>query len=195
MAWYKSTLSRSQVDGAKGRKVAEKLRGLEGPWKTQLHREAWLRDHHENVSVGEQWDVILGTIGAGNHFAELQVAEVSSITGNEKASLGQHDVVLLVPSGPRGYGGSLLKKYTAHSQISLEETSPEGIAYLEDHNQACKWAQANRDLIALRFLSCLEPGNEQWQLGASEANSDNYLDVLAIKQTKEALQQRKLVDI
>lgn len=195
MAWYKTSLSRSHVDGTKGKKVAEKLRGLEGPWRTQSHREAWLRDDHDNRSVGEQWDVALGTIGAGNHFAELQVVEDSSMTGSEQATLGQGDVVLLVHSGSRGYGGSVLKKYTADSQTSLEATSLEGIAYLQDHDKACKWAQANRDLIALRFLSCLEPGNEEWCLGASEAKSSNDLDLLAIEHTKKMLQERKVVDL
>jgi RNA-splicing ligase RtcB len=37
MAWYKTTLPRSQVDGNKGKKVAEKLRALEGPWRTQAY--------------------------------------------------------------------------------------------------------------------------------------------------------------
>ncbi|KAF9696008.1 hypothetical protein EKO04_005968 [Ascochyta lentis] len=43
MSWFKLTLPRSQVDGDKGKKVAEKLRGLEGPWRTQEHRKRWDR--------------------------------------------------------------------------------------------------------------------------------------------------------
>lgn len=195
MAWYRTTLSRNQVDGLKGKKVAEKLRGLEGPWKTPSHREAWLRASHDSLSVGEHWDAMLGTIGAGNHFAELQVVEESSSTSQAKASLQPNDVVLLVHSGSRGYGSSVLKKYTTDCQISLEATSPQGVAYLEDHHKACQWAQANRDVIALRFLSCIEPGNEQWHLGTSEANSNNAVDDMAIQQAKQALKERKVVDI
>lgn len=44
MAWYKTTLSLRKVDGDKGKKVAEKLRGLEGVWRIQAYREAWLLD-------------------------------------------------------------------------------------------------------------------------------------------------------
>ncbi|KAF2131737.1 hypothetical protein P153DRAFT_383826 [Dothidotthia symphoricarpi CBS 119687] len=38
MAWYKTTLPRKHVNGDKGKKVAEKLRSLEGTWLTQTDR-------------------------------------------------------------------------------------------------------------------------------------------------------------
>ncbi|KAF2856316.1 release factor H-coupled R [Plenodomus tracheiphilus IPT5] len=195
MAWYKTTLSRSQLDSDKGKRVADRLRGLEGQWKTQAHRELWLQNDQDSFAAGKQWDVSLGTIGAGNHFAELQVVEKSSLIDTEHVTLRQDDVILLVHSGSRGLGGTVLQKYTAGFQVSLEDTSPEAIAYLNEHNKACQWAQANRDLIALRFLSCLEPGNEDWYLGTSDATSDTDADVTAIEQTKKKLQQRKVVDI
>ena len=68
MAWFKTRLSRSQVEGDKGRKIAEKLRGLEGVWRRKRDREIWLEkdDEKANYSAGEDWDAALGTIGAGN---------------------------------------------------------------------------------------------------------------------------------
>jgi RNA-splicing ligase RtcB len=194
MAWYKTTLSRNQVDGDKGKKVAEKLRGLEGPWRTQAHREAWLQEKDGSSSADEEWDKALGTIGAGNHFAEIQIVEESSLDDEDKLSLRQDDVILLVHSGSRGYGGSILKKYTADSHISFEESSPEAIAYMQEHDKACDWARANRDLIALRFLSCLEPGNDSWDLGRSDSG-DFDVDVAAISHARKTLQDRKVVDI
>jgi RNA-splicing ligase RtcB len=194
MAWYKTTLSRSQVDGDKGKKVAEKLRGLEGPWQTQAHREAWLQEKDGSCSAGEQWDKALGTIGAGNHFAEIQVVEESSLNDDDKLSLRQDDVILLVHSGSRGYGGSVLKKFTTDSHISFEESSPEAIAYMKEHDKACNWAKGNRDLIALRFLSCLEPSNEAWDLGRSDVDVSD-VDAAAISHARKALQDRKVVDI
>jgi RNA-splicing ligase RtcB len=194
MAWYKTTLSRSQVDGDKGKRVAEKLRGLEGPWRTQTHREAWLQEKEGSCSAGEEWDKALGTIGAGNHFAEIQVVEESSLDEEDKLSLRQNDVILLVHSGSRGYGGSILKKYTADSHISFEERSPEAIAYMQEHDKACDWAKANRDLIALRFLSCLEPGNDSWDLGRSD-DGDSDIGGAAISYARKTLQDRKIVDI
>jgi RNA-splicing ligase RtcB len=194
MAWYKTTLSRSQVDGDKGKKVAEKLRGLEGPWRSQSHREAWLQEKDASCSAGEEWDKALGTIGAGNHFAEIQIVEESSLNDEDKLSLRQDDVILLVHSGSRGYGGSVLKKYTADSHISFEESSPEAIAYMQEHDKACDWAKANRDLIALRFLSCLEPGNDAWDLGRSDDGVSD-VDAAAILHARKTLQDRKVVDI
>lgn len=78
MAWYRTRLSREQVEGDRGRKVAEKLRGLEGVWRTQKEREMWLEE--KGCSSGLEWDSSLGTIGAGNHFAEVQVVEEAEET-------------------------------------------------------------------------------------------------------------------
>ena len=190
MAWFQLSLSRSQVDGDKGKKVAEKLRGLEGPWRTKELRELWLQDKDGSCSAGEQWDSSLGTIGAGNHFAEIQVVENSA--SDLDNGLREDDVVLLVHSGSRGYGGSVLKKYAVESQTSLEEGTTEAVEYLKEHDKACRWARANRDLIAVRFLACLEPGNEVWQLGASDVN---HVDSASIERCKSALQTRRVVDI
>ncbi|CAO2650449.1 Nn.00g017410.m01.CDS01 [Neocucurbitaria sp. VM-36] len=195
MAWYKTTLPRSQIDGDKGKKVAEKLRGLEGAWRTHAHRTLWLKNDNGSCAAGEQWDSSLGTIGAGNHFAEIQVVEESALVEDGGPVLHQDDVVLLVHSGSRGYGGSILKKYTADSHTSYEEDSFEAIEYMKEHDKACQWAQANRDLIALRFLACLEPGNENWQLGSSAADDTDDVDLAAIERTKKTLAQRKVVDI
>ena len=113
MAWFKTRLSRSQVEGDRGRKIAEKLRSLEGAWRAQEAREIWLENDKGTAccSAGEEWDVTLGTIGAGNHFAELQVVEESILRRSDiETEASQHeiyegDVVLLVHSGSRGYGG------------------------------------------------------------------------------------------
>ncbi|KAL5411331.1 hypothetical protein PMIN03_004928 [Paraphaeosphaeria minitans] len=75
MAWYRTRLSRGQVEGDRGRKVAEKLRGMEGAWRTAEARERWLEDEWGMCGAGEEWDGSVGTIGAGNHFAEIQVVE------------------------------------------------------------------------------------------------------------------------
>jgi RNA-splicing ligase RtcB len=86
-------------------------------------------------------------------------------------SLQQDDAVLLVHSGSQGLGGNILKKYTTETHTSFEEGSADAIGYMEEHNQVCECAKANRDLIALRFRACLEPGNEDWTLGSSDASS------------------------
>jgi len=202
MAWYKTNLSRSHVVGDKGRKIADKLRGLEGPWRDQGTRESWLEEEGvEGVtcSAGEEWDKSLGTVGAGNHFAELQVVEEStmkiiSAVANEggKRELYEDEVVLLIHSGSRGYGGDILKRFTKDGQNSIHEDDPRAKEYLREHDRACAWASRNRDLIALRFLSCLEPGESSWQLGT---NVNDSVMGKAIRDARRAVQARKVVDI
>lgn len=180
MAWYKTTLSRSQVDGEKGKKVAEQLRGLEGPWREQAEREYWMG---EGNSAGEEWDRSLGTIGAGNHFAEIQVVEKA----DEELELKEGEVLLLVHSGSRGYGGDILKRYAADGHNSLKEGEEVTNAYLEEHDRACRWAKANRDLIALRFFDVLEPGGA-WSVGSDVQQS-------VVEGIRKHVQTRKVVDI
>jgi RNA-splicing ligase RtcB len=162
--------------------------------RKSLRSFADLRDHGgHSYSTGEQWDSALGTIGAGNHFAEIQVVEESSLATTENG-LQQNDVILIVHSGSRGYGGSVLKKYTETS-TNFEEGSADAIEYTKEHDKACEWAKANRDLITLRFLACLEPGNENWSLGSSNADDFGEESTKMVKLARKALQQRKVVDI
>ncbi|KAF3043127.1 hypothetical protein E8E12_002339 [Didymella heteroderae] len=171
--------------------IAETLRGLEGPWKTQEGRELWLVDEQGSCAAGEQWDRSVGTIGAGNHFAEVQVVEEAS---EELDGLKEGDVVLLVHSGSRGYGGSVLKMFSSGDKVSLEEGSAEAEEYLKDHEKACRWARANRDLIAMRFLACLEPGNEDWRLALPDVETTS-INAASIERSRGALNARKVVDI
>lgn len=174
------------MDGEKGKRVTEKLRDLEGPWRQQSDREEWLTDGEGCSSAGNERDGSLGIIGAGNHFAEIQVVKSSSMTSVD--GLGLHDdVVLLVHSGSRGYGGYILKKYTSESHVSLGD-------YMKEHDKTCRWVKSNRDLIALRFLSCLEPGEEAWEIGRNPPIEED-LDHETISQVRATIQERKVVDI
>ena len=65
-------------------------------------------------------------------------------------------------------------------------------SYLEEHDRACNWASANRDLIALRFLACLEPGEASWNLGTNHPSPDSHD---SIRTARLAVQARKVVDI
>jgi RNA-splicing ligase RtcB len=185
MAWYKVNIPRRQVDGDKGKKISESLRGLEGPWKSLAMREAWLTHNGKCYSAGDEWDRSLGTIGAGNHFAEIQVIESS-----ETEELPEDTVVLLVHSGSRGFGGDTLKKFAPEQNTSFHEDSEEAKAYLQAHEIACEWAKANRDLIALRFLHCLEPGCESWDINPTEESTLEH-----IQSKRGMIQARKVVDI
>ena len=129
------------MDDEKGKNVAEKLRGLDSPWRRRSDREEWLTDEEGCSSAGNEWDGSLGTIGAGNHFAEIQVVESSSVTSVDGLGLHDDEVVLLVHSGPRGYGGYVLKKYTSESRVSLEENSTKMEDYMKERDKACRWVK------------------------------------------------------
>ena len=132
-----------------------KLSGLEGPWDgdvTPLLAEAEL--------TPTAYDGALGTIGGGNHFAELQTIEdVRNAEGFASLGLAEDGLILLVHSGSRGLGESVLREHLERFGTgALPEDSEDARHYLARHGHAITWAQVNRMLIARRFLSLL--GNE-----------------------------------
>lgn len=143
MAVYRTSLTAKDVADSEVKHLADRLYGLEGPWENDIL--AFL-SYYLSPAETEQvksWESSLGTIGGGNHFAELQqITEASE-------EFAVDDVVLVVHSGSRGLGQQILGE-------SLESyTTEDAGEYLRKHDIACRWAKANRDLIALRFLSRL----------------------------------------
>jgi release factor H-coupled RctB family protein len=131
---------------------ADKLEDLEEPWEGDAN--AWLGAYGVQATGRE---ASLGTIGAGNHFAELQkVEKVLDPQRFAALNLDGNRLVLLVHSGSRGLGRSVIFEYTGKKGGSGTDLSDEaGQAYWEGHNRALVWAKANRALIAERFLSRL----------------------------------------
>ncbi|QZY53988.1 RNA ligase RtcB family protein [Crassaminicella profunda] len=100
----------------------------------------------------------MGTIGGGNHFAEFQeIEKVFHEEAFERLELSKKHIYLLVHSGSRGYGESILdeaiKKY--HAQKGLKIGTFEADAYLKKHERAIYWAENNRKMIANRFMKLL----------------------------------------
>jgi release factor H-coupled RctB family protein len=100
-----------------------------------------------------EFDAALGTIGGGNHFAELQTVErVVDAAQFKELGLGKQQLVVLVHSGSRGLGESILRAHVArHFGNGVEAESPAAAEYLAGHDFAVRWAAANRELIAYRF--------------------------------------------
>ena len=120
-----------------------------------------------------------------------------SAIGTEASQQGlyESEVVLLVHSGSRGYGGHILKQYTKDGRESIREDDPMARSYLEVHDRACCWASRNRDLIALRFLAILEPGETDWELGVNDSSPHPQTSASDIRTAFLAVQARKVVDI
>ena len=64
--------------------------------------------------------------------------------------------MVLVHSGSRGLGESVLRDHVdQHGANGVEEESFAAEEYLRDHDLAVRWAKANRELIARRFVAAL----------------------------------------
>ena len=108
----------------------------------------------------------LGTLGAGNHFIEVQrVDTILDTTGATALGLDVDEIAVLIHTGSRGLGHQVCTDYVrlfdgrlAHFGIVLPDrqlscapaSSAEGQAYLEAMSAAANFAWANRQVIAHR---------------------------------------------
>ena len=102
---------------------------------------------------------MLGTLGHGNHFAEiLTVEKVLDDEGWKTLHADKNDAFLLIHSGSRAYGEALWRDFAAtHADSGVEANSTDGAAYLAEHARLVEWASFNRRLVAralARLLSC-----------------------------------------
>lgn len=125
---------------------------LEHPWEGDVRE----RLAEAGVSSGA-FDKSLGTIGGGNHFAELQaVDEVFDAREFNRLGLGKDELAVLVHSGSRGLGEATLREHVdGHRAEGVEADSDSGTQYLRGHDVAVRWAEANRKLIAERFIAAI----------------------------------------
>lgn len=133
-------------------KWSKKLKNLEHPWGGDLH--GWLLRFGLNAS---DYDIAHGTIGGGNHFVELlQVEKIHCKASFHDLGLDKKRFYLMVHSGSRGVGESLLRRHTeAFGADGLVEGSDQCQQYLDGHALAVNWAKASRSLIAHRFTEQL----------------------------------------
>jgi release factor H-coupled RctB family protein len=149
MALFKTDLVRRDV---KLDRWARLPFNLEHPWDEPV---ADVLAEHELEST--EFDTALGTLGGGNHFAELQsVEKIFDAIAFKKLDLGKQQLVLLVHGGSRGLGESILREHVSeHYGESVEADSFAAGAYLRGHDFALRWANANRQLIARRFVQTI----------------------------------------
>jgi len=104
-----------------------------------------------------EFDQALGTLGGGNHFAELQAVDnVLDARAFKLVGLAKQQLVVLVHSGSRGLGESILRGYVQEHQASGSDgESFAAAAYLQGHDLAVRWAKVNRRILAQRFVQQL----------------------------------------
>lgn len=101
----------------------------------------------------------IGTIGGGNHFAEFQtVHEIMDEEAFDESGISKQEILLLVHTGSRGYGQSILKKYLVSE--GLKEGSSEASSYMREHDNALLWAGRNRYLAASKLIGYLGYDNQ-----------------------------------
>jgi len=125
---------------------------LEHPWDEFV--SDFLIEHDLEST---EFDSALGTIGGGNHFAELQAVEkILDADEFKKLDLGKQQLAVLVHSGSRGLGESILRAHVdQHFGEGVEADSFAAKEYLHGHDFAVRWAKANRELLARRFVAAL----------------------------------------
>ncbi|HTN88529.1 MAG TPA: RtcB family protein [Sorangium sp.] len=93
----------------------------------------------------------LGSVGGGNHFLEIaRVGAPRDPAAAAAVGLAAGDLVVLAHSGSRGPGGALGQRW---GSAVLEGDAAE--RYLGELAGACRFAQANRFLLAYRMLRVL----------------------------------------
>ena len=137
---------------AKRDKIVQRLVGIEGPWDGDTRE--WLEARGAEPT---DFDRSLGTLGGGNHFAEVQTTE-EVVDAGAFAALGldARCLLLLVHSGSRGRDESILRAYAAaHGAGPLTAGTEDARTYLASHDAAVAWGRANRALIAHRVCERL----------------------------------------
>ncbi len=114
----------------------------------------WLDDVVPQALQAHPYRAALGSIGGGNHFAELQqIDSVTDAVTFAQYGLNDRQLLLLAHSGSRGLGQAILRRHTAaFSHDGLVEGSDAARDYLAEHDEALNFARVNRDLIARRIL-------------------------------------------
>lgn len=153
------SLWRTNLDKAKNTtdRLEKRLGNIDGPLD-----EAWA-DEIAGFNLPEtSFESSLGTIGGGNHFAEIQqIEEIYDQEALNILEIDRRQLLLLVHSGSRGLGEKILRQQIdRHNHHGLQEGTEEATAYLTEHETALRFAQANRRLIALRILERLRAEGE-----------------------------------
>jgi release factor H-coupled RctB family protein len=131
---------------------ADRLDDLDGPWDGDPAAAL-----AEAGVAATDFDASLGTIGGGNHFAELQqVDRVEDADALARLGVDPDRLVLLVHSGSRGLGESVLRAHVDEfAAAGLKDGDEAAAGYLRRHDHATAWARVNRAVIARRFAEAL----------------------------------------
>ncbi|WP_433929299.1 RtcB family protein [Sorangium cellulosum] len=139
--WRRGARGLAEVDGA-----PEALARL-----AAAEPEDGLRPSGDPAPYRAGYEAALGSVGGGNHFVEIaRVGALRDPASAAAVGLPAGDLVVLAHSGSRGLGGALGERWGG---AVLEGDAAE--PYLGELAGACRFAQANRLLLAYRMLRAL----------------------------------------
>jgi release factor H-coupled RctB family protein len=148
-------LWRTELDARRLKREAwaDRLRNLDNAWDGDAREFLGARGIEPSG-----YEHSLGTIGSGNHFAELQAIEcVTNPETCEQLGIAADAVYLCVHSGSRGFGEAVLRQHVAQfGAAGLVAGTDQAAQYLASHDHAKHWASANRELIAIRMFERLK---------------------------------------
>ena len=147
MAFWQTDLRAAKLKPAK---IAKQLGNIDTP----LDKDEQVDLLGDAVDMRQFSDgLAVGTIGGGNHFAELQTVDNVYCADLLPTDFDENHLQLLVHSGSRGLGQQILQRHiAAFGHQGLAEEGEAAAAYLAEHQAALEFASLNRRLIAARML-------------------------------------------
>lgn len=146
-----------RAHAASASKLEKQLGNIDGPLPDALMADA--QRQLDGIAVAqlpasrEMLAASIGTIGGGNHFAELQVVDE---VYDADADIDRKRVHLLVHSGSRGLGGAILREHVERfGHAGMTAGSGDARVYLVQHDAALDFACLNRIWIARRILQAI----------------------------------------
>lgn len=140
--WQSDLLAKKYSADKLLRRIGDLETPLDASWQTRI----------DALIDNPPYRHALGTIGGGNHFAEIQRIDAVLAREHLPDDFDEHALHLLVHSGSRGLGGQILRTHIEqHGHAPLAGDSAAAHAWLDAHNQAVAYAAANRQLIAERL--------------------------------------------
>ncbi len=121
----------------------------------------------------------LGSIGRGNHFAELHlVNEIKDMQTFEQYGLNQDGLYALIHSGSRAFGQIVFDSVSGSYDPSLGIVvdTEEAKAYLQKHDEALALASQSREIIAKRLSKAIGFGEEIACVSDTAHNSITQID-------------------
>lgn len=134
---------------------------LDGADPTKVSKRAKERGHDQ-----------IGTLGAGNHFIEVDIVDqIFDLDAARAMGLSEGNLVVQIHCGSRGFGHQICSDYVDEFQDAVRRyniklpdrelvcaplNSPEGEAYLAAMRCAANYAFANRQIIAYHARQAFE---------------------------------------